>query len=45
MTAALTVAVPILLGTVLAAPAMAQESEGPILPAVDAGTVGLNLNL
>ena len=24
---------------------MAQESEGPILPAVDAGTVGLNLNL
>ncbi len=45
LTATMIVAVPILLGTALAAPAMAQESEGPVLPAVDAGTVGLNLNL
>ena len=39
------VAVPILLATAFAAPALAQEVEGPVLPAVDAGTVGLNLNL
>ena len=41
------VAIPVLLGAaaVLAAPVFAQEVDGPVLPAVDSGTVGLNLNL
>ena len=43
--AAAAVAVPALLATAFTLPAFAQEAEGPLTPAVDAGTLALDVNM